>query len=62
MRQEWDRRSFLAVTGAGTLAAAVSPAAEQKRNEVIISQPADAVTLVQPLVSHVPRRLPNDRR
>ena len=39
------RRRFLAMASAGTLAATVRPASAQKRTEVIISQPADAVTL-----------------
>jgi peptide/nickel transport system substrate-binding protein len=45
MTNPWTRRRFLAMASAGALAAAVRPASAQKRTEVIISQPADAVTL-----------------
>jgi len=45
MTNPWTRRRFLAMASAGTLTAVARPASAQKRTEVIISQPADAVTL-----------------
>ncbi|MGH7416610.1 MAG: ABC transporter substrate-binding protein, partial [Candidatus Rokuibacteriota bacterium] len=44
MMTPWTRRRFLAVTGAGALAAA-APAGAQSRVQLVISSPADATTM-----------------
>jgi peptide/nickel transport system substrate-binding protein len=45
MTTSWSRRRFLALAGAGTLAAAARPAAGQGASQLVISQPADATTM-----------------
>ena len=45
MTTSWNRRRFLALTGAGALAAAARPALGQGKSQVVISQPADATTM-----------------
>ena len=45
MTTSWSRRRFLALAGAGTLAAAGRPAAGQGASQLVMSQPADATTM-----------------
>jgi peptide/nickel transport system substrate-binding protein len=45
MTTSWSRRRFLALAGAGTLAAAASPGIAQGAGQLVIAQPADATTM-----------------